>query len=195
MSFNNIVKKLLILLIWMLLGVGWYVYTQYQKKEAYRAEIAQINSNVIKSVEEAAQREKEAINNLVWKNIKNLLSKEDFIIVKDYFQSFENFYKSLTEIEEYKEKIKNKEFLESNEAKVIEKLRGMTLVSEVREDGQIKYIKGIPQNVSCTGLKLYSPCVKNEKEYKGRVEVVYMNKEYSEEDIRKILSGELKLFF
>ena len=49
----------------MLWGVGWYVYTQYQKKEAYRAEIAQINSNVIKSVEEAAQREKEAINNLV----------------------------------------------------------------------------------------------------------------------------------
>lgn len=188
--------KLIALMLWIIIGWWIFIYQQFDSRNKFRNEVTVINEQIKKNIIEKEKLIQQWILSETKSEIVDLLKREDFIVIKDYYKAYENFYNTLLRSEKYKDKIKEKEFLDTEEYKILETLKSATLVTEVHIDWEKKYLSWVPNNMNCNELKILAPCIKNEKiPYIEKYEVVYVDKIFNEEEVYDILNGDYKKFF
>lgn len=188
--------KLIALMLWIIIGWWIFIYQQFDSRNKFRNEVTVINEQIKKNIIEKEKLIQKWILSEMKSEIVDLLKREDFIVIKDYYKAYENFYNTLLRSEKYKDKIKEKEFLDTEEYKILETLKSATLVTEVHIDWEKKYLSWVPNNMNCNELKILAPCIKNEKiPYIEKYEVVYVDKIFNEEEVYDILNGDYKKFF
>lgn len=188
--------KIIALLLWVIIGWWMFIYQQFSDKEKYKNEVAAVNKKIHEQIIEASSNIPESLIVQTKQEIIDILKREEHVIIKDYFYSFENFYNALLKHEKYGELIKSKDFEGTEEYKIIEKLKTLTLVSEIVQNGERRTIVWVPQNIDCSQYELKAPCIKsNEETDIDKVDFVFVKNDYSTDWVERILNGELKLFF
>lgn len=183
-------------MLWIIIGWWIFIYQQFDSRNKFRDEVAVINNQIKNNIAEKEKLIQQWILSETKSEVVELLKREDFIVIKDYYKAYENFYNTLLKSEKYKDKIKEKEFLETEEYKILETLKSATLVTEIHIDWEKKYLSGVPNNLNCSELKILAPCMKNKNiPNTEKYEVVYVDKIFSEEDVYDILTGDYKKFF
>lgn len=188
--------KIIALLLWIVIWWGFFITQQISSRVKFQNEVAKINEQIKAQIKDKEKQIQEWILADTKKEVVDLLKREDFVVIKDYYKTYENFYNRLLKTEKYKDYIKTKEFLDSPEYKILETLKWATLVTEAHVDWEKKYFNGVPNNMNCSELKLNAPCIKNSNiPPTDKFEVVFVEKTFSDEEIYEILNWDYKKFF
>jgi len=192
--------RIISFLLWIIVGISFFIYDEIVKKKMFINETNIINENVIQNLEKKKQEnytkqievEKAFLLKSLWNQTKPVDKK---LIIYDNMLSFENLYKSVLSNTWFFEKSKRSDFIISIEYINLEKLKKELLKSKIIFGwNNTDIVLWIPKSISCDMFKIKSPCYHYESN--GNSDIVFNNnevfiirgnKEYSQEEALKII--------